>query len=420
MDRVAMISLHTSPLDQPGTGDAGGMNVYVLELARRIGALGVKVDVMTRATSSRLAPVVDVADNVRVCHLVAGPYEGIDKADLPAQLCSFAREVLRKEAAAPLGHFDVVHSHYWLSGQVGALARDRWAVPLVHSMHTMAKVKNSALAAGDEPEPAMRVIGEEQVVDAADLLVANTDREADELVSLYGAAPERVRVVHPGVDLARFRPQHRPTVRAVLGLPVGALVVLFAGRIQPLKAPDVLVRAVGVLLERDPGLRDRLVVPIVGGPSGSGRERPEALAELVRSLGLDDVVRFVPPVAQAELAWWYAAADLVAVPSYNESFGLVALEAQAAGTPVVAAGVGGLVTAVRHERSGLLVDTHEPGDWAHALRGLLRDERRRLALSAGALEHARGFAWERSAEATLAAYEDARRVLRTTTSGGHA
>ncbi|WP_028472669.1 D-inositol-3-phosphate glycosyltransferase [Nocardioides alkalitolerans] len=412
MKRVAMISLHTSPLDQPGTGDAGGMNVYVLELARRLGALGVEVDVMTRATSSRLPAVVEAAERVRVRHLVAGPYEGLGKADLPAQLCAFAREVLRTEAEAPLGHFDAVHSHYWLSGQVGALARDRWGVPLVHSMHTMAKVKNGALALGDTPEPAVRVIGEEQVVDAADLLVANTEREADDLVSLYGAAPERVRVIHPGVDLDLFRPQHRATVRAALGLPVDAHVVLFAGRIQPLKAPDVLVRAVAALLEADPGLRPRLVVPIVGGPSGSGLERPEALADLVAELGLGDVVRFVPPVGQAELAWWYAAATVVAVPSYNESFGLVALEAQATGTPVVAAGVGGLVTAVNDGTSGLLVDTHEPVDWARVLRRVLRDPDLLLDLSAGALEHARAFAWERAAESTIAAYEQARRTLR--------
>lgn len=410
-----MISLHTSPLDQPGTGDAGGMNVYVLELARRLGRLGVDVDVMTRATSSRHAPVVEVADHVRVHHLVAGPYEGIDKVDLPAQLCTFAREVLRQEAVAPRGHFDAVHSHYWLSGQVGALARDRWGVPLVHSMHTMAKVKNAALALGDAPEPAVRVIGEEQVVDAADLLVANTDREADELVSLYGAEPSRVRVIHPGVDLDRFRPQHRATVRAALDLPADASVVLFAGRIQPLKAPDVLVRAVAELLRRDPALRPRLVVPIVGGPSGSGRERPEALADLVAALGLDDVVRLVPPVTQGELAWWYAAADVVAVPSYNESFGLVALEAQAAGTPVLAAGVGGLVTAVRDGESGLHVPSHDPVDWAEALRRLLRDDALRLALSAGALAHAREFAWERAAERTLDAYEAAARTMREVT-----
>ncbi len=167
-----------------------------------------------------------------------------------------------------------MHSHYWLSGQVGALARDRWGVPLVHSMHTMAKVKNAALAAHDTPEPPARVIGEEQVVDAADVLIANTDLEAKQLINLYDADPGRVEVVHPGVDLETFRP--RSDVRAGLGLAEDAVVLLFAGRIQPLKAPDVLLRAVAVLLERDPGLRERLVVPIVGGPSGSGVDRPRA------------------------------------------------------------------------------------------------------------------------------------------------
>ena len=176
--RVAMVSLHTSPLDQPGTGDAGGMNVYVLELARRLAERGVEVDMFTRSTGSALPPVVDVSDGIRVHHVCAGPFEGLTKHELPAQLCVFAREVLRTEAYHAPGYYDLVHSHYWLSGQVGALARDRWGVPLVHTMHTMAKVKNAALAEGDTPEPMARLIGEEQVVEAADMLVANTDDEA--------------------------------------------------------------------------------------------------------------------------------------------------------------------------------------------------------------------------------------------------
>src|SRR5689334_6552313 len=212
-----MISLHTSPLDQPGTGDAGGMNVYVVELARRLATRGVEVDIFTRATGSHLPPSVVAADGVTVRHIVAGPFEGLSKTELPAQLCVFAREVLRAEAAQPLGHYDAVHSHYWLSGQVGALARDRWGVPLIHSMHTMAKVKNDALAAGDTPEPVARVIGEEQVVEAADVLVANTDLEARQLIDLYDAAPSRVQVVHPGVDLSLFRPLDKHSARAALG-----------------------------------------------------------------------------------------------------------------------------------------------------------------------------------------------------------
>jgi D-inositol-3-phosphate glycosyltransferase len=410
--RLAMISLHTSPLDQPGTGDAGGMNVYVIELSRRLAQRGIEVDIFTRATGSRLAPVVEAADGVAVHHIHAGPFEGLTKGELPGQLCVFARGVLRTEAAHPVGHYDAVHSHYWLSGQVGALARDRWGVPLVHSMHTMAKVKNDALAAGDTPEPAARILGEEQVVEAADMLIANTDLEAKQLINLYDADPGRVEVVHPGVDLEVFRPFDRAGARADLGLPDDGHVLLFAGRIQPLKAPDVLLRAVAELLEQSPQLRSRMVVPVVGGPSGTGLEHPESLAQLATRLGLDDVVRFVPPVSQGDLARWCAAATLVAVPSYNESFGLVAAEAQATGTPVVAAAVGGLTTVVRDGHSGLLVEGHEPRDWAAALRRVIEDDDLRLRLQAGALEQARRFAWEKTADRTLSVYERARALLR--------
>ena len=415
LHRVAMVSLHTSPLDQPGTGDAGGMNVYVIELAKRLAANDIAVDIFTRATSSSLPPTVEAAPGVLVRHIHAGPFEGLTKHELPGQLCVFAREVMRTEAGHPEGHYGAVHSHYWLSGQVGALARDRWGVPLVHTMHTMAKVKNEALAEGDSPEPLARTIGEEQVVEAADMLVANTDLEAKQLINLYDADPGRLEVVHPGVDLSVFRPHDKRAVRAELGLPPDAAVLLFAGRIQPLKAPDVLLRAVAELLHQHPWLRSRLVVPIVGGPSGSGLEHPESLAQLASELGLDGpdgVVRFVPPVAQDELARWCSAATLVAVPSYNESFGLVAVEAQATGTPVVAAAVGGLTTVVRDGVSGLLVDGHDPHAWAAALRRVVTDDDLRVRLEAGALEQARRFSWERTAQRVLEVYGRARAELK--------
>ncbi len=413
LSRVAMISLHTSPLDQPGTGDAGGMNVYVIELSRRLARRNIAVDIFTRATSSALPPIVEAAPGVVVHHIHAGPFEGLTKAELPGQLCVFAREVLRTEAGEELGHYDAVHSHYWLSGQVGALARDRWGVPLVHTMHTMAKVKNNALAVGDTPEPLARIIGEEQVVEAADMLIANTSLEASQLVDLYDADPTRVQVVHPGVDLSVFRPLDQAQVRVELGLPRDAAVLLFAGRIQPLKGPDVLLRAVAVMLSQQPELRSRLVVPIVGGPSGSGLEHPESLALLAAELGLGDVVRFVPPVAQAELARWCAAATLVAVPSYNESFGLVAVEAQATGTPVVAAAVGGLTTVVDHEVSGLLVAGHDARGWAAALTRIVDSEPLRAKLADGALIHASEFSWDRTADRTLEVYQQARAAMFT-------
>jgi len=410
--RVAMISLHTSPLDQPGTGDAGGMNVYVIELSKRLAQRGIAVDIFTRATSSALPQLLEVSENVLVRHIHAGPFEGLTKAELPGQLCTFAREVLRAEAGHPVGWYDAIHSHYWLSGQVGALARDRWGVPLVHSMHTMAKVKNEALAEGDSPEPMQRVIGEEQVVAAADMLIANTDIEAKQLINLYDADPTRVEVVHPGVDLSVFSPRSQTEARLRLGLPVDAHVLLFAGRIQPLKAPDVLLRAVSLLLDEDPSLRHRLVVPVVGGPSGTGLEHPEALAQLATALDLDDVVRFVPPVPQTELADWCAAATLVAVPSYNESFGLVAAEAQATGTPVIAAAVGGLTTVVRDRHSGLLVDSHLATDWADTIKRVLVDDGLRARLSAGAVEQSQLFAWERTADRTLEVYGQAAKLMR--------
>ncbi len=405
--RVAMLSVHTSPLDQPGTGDAGGMNVYVLELARQLAAHGVEVEVFTRATSSGLPPTVEVIPGVRVRHVTAGPYEGLSKEELPGQLCTFARDVLRVEAEHDLGWYDVIHSHYWLSGQVGALAADRWGVPFVHSMHTMAKVKNAALAVGDTPEPLGRIVGEEQVVEAADVLVANTAGEAQQLVDLYDADPAAIEVVHPGVDLQVFHPQDQSAARRTLGLPDDAIVLMFAGRIQPLKAPDVLLHTVALLLARCPQLRSRLVVPVVGGPSGSGLDEPRALVNLAASLGITDVVRFVPPVSQETLSKWYAAATLVCVPSYNESFGLVAVEAQACGTPVIASAVGGLTTAVADQRSGLLVHGHDPADYAAAFERVLRDPALLAEMSVAARRHACEFGWERTARATLDVYATA-------------
>jgi D-inositol-3-phosphate glycosyltransferase len=405
--RVAMISLHTSPLDQPGTGDAGGMNVYVLELSRRLAERDLAVEIYTRATSSLLPTVTDVSPGVRVHHVPAGPFEGLDKNELPGQLCTFARELLRAEAGHEQGWFDLIHSHYWLSGQVGALLRDRWSVPLVHTMHTMAKVKNEQLAEGDRPEPGARVLGEEQVVEAADMLVANTAQEAAQLVDLYDADPTRVEVVHPGVDLDLFSVRDQAAARDRLGIPRDALVPMFVGRLQPLKAPDVLLKAVAIMLERDPSLRSRLVVPVVGGPSGSGLEHPEAVAGLAASLGISDVVWFVPPVERSRLVDWYAAASLVCVPSYNESFGLVAIEASAVGTPVVAAAVGGLTTVVRDGITGLLVDGHDPADYATAMAKVLAHPAYRARLGQAAARHALDFAWERTADHTLEVYRRA-------------
>ncbi|MFY1674942.1 D-inositol-3-phosphate glycosyltransferase [Plantactinospora sp. WMMB334] len=412
--RIATLSVHTSPLHQPGTGDAGGMNVYVVEVARRLAEAGVEVEIFTRATASDLPPVVEMAPGVQVRHVTSGPFEGLAKEDLPGQLCAFTAGVLRAEAARPPGHYDLIHSHYWLSGQVGWLAKERWGVPLVHTAHTLAKVKNVRLAEGDRPEPKARVIGEEQVVAEADRLVANTTVEARDLISRYSADPERVEVVRPGVDLDRFTPARlgreeaaRAAARRRLGLPERGAIVAFVGRIQPLKAPDVLLHAFAEMRIRQPEIARSLTVVIAGGPSGSGLEKPTSLIELAGRLGVADAVRFLPPQTGEDLPALYRAADLVAVPSHNESFGLVALEAQACGTPVVAAAVGGLVTAVRDGVSGVLVDGHHPPDWARVLGSLLAAPRRRAELARGAVEHARAFSWACTAAGLLAVYREA-------------
>lgn len=405
--RVAMLSVHTSPLDQPGTGDAGGMNVYVVELSRQLAALGIEVEIFTRATRSGLPPVVRLDDGVLVRHVTAGPYEGLGKTDLPAQMCAFTAELLRVEATHEAGWYDLVHSHYWLSGQVGWVAAERWGVPLVHTAHTLGKVKNAALADGDTPEPLVRLVGEQQVVDASTRLVASTPAEARELIDLYDAPRAAVDVVAPGVDLEVFRPGEATAARTRLGVPPDADLLLFVGRLQPLKAPDVLLRSAARLLEREPERRERLVVAVLGGPSGSGLDTPRELAGLARHLGIDDVVRFERPVAHDALADWYRAASAVVVPSYNESFGLVALEAQACGTPVVAAAVGGLRTAVRNESSGLLVEGHDPADYADALARILADGRLRDRLSVGATRHAAGFGWAATARGVLTSYSAA-------------
>ena len=405
--RIAVLSIHTSPLDQPGTGDAGGMNVYVVETARLLAQSGIEVEIFTRATSSDLAPVVDFMPGVKVRHITAGPYEGLLKQDLPAQLCAVSAGVMRVEAAHPAGWFDLIHSHYWLSGQVGWLAADRWQVPLVHSMHTMAKVKNAELAAGDTPEPAMRVIGEEQVIAAADRLVANTSDEANQLVTLYGADPYRIDVVHPGVDLELFTPGDKANARARFGLRPEQVVLLFVGRIQPLKAPDILIKAAARMVASDPTLRDRLVVTVCGGPSGSGLEQPTALTDLATELGVGDLIRFEPPGDRRTLADWYRAADITVVPSYSESFGLVAVEAEACGTPVVASSVGGLRTAVADGVSGVLIGSHDPLEYAHAIGTLINHPGRLRELSDGARMHAATFGWSSTTAGLIATYRAA-------------
>ena len=400
--RIAVLMVHTSPLEQPGIGDAGGMNIYVVESAQRMAAMGVAVDIFTRRTHTTETEIVEISPGVRVRYFDCG-HGTLTKEQLPVHIAGLSKVFLRivKEE-----NYDAIHSHYWISGKVAMPAAKELGIPLVHTMHTMARVKNLNLAEGETPEPMIRVQGETQVVAAANALVANTDAEAASLVSLYDACPDIVHVVSPGVDLYTFTPgQGRSAARTVVGLPQDSLVVTFVGRIQPHKGPEVLIRATSELVKHSPLLRHKLIVNIMGGASGANTEEVDRLKELATWLAIDDVVRFAPPVPRADLAQWYRAADLVVVPSYSESFGLVALEAQACGTPVVATAVGGLLTAVADGISGVLVDGHDPKAWSSVISRLLQEPQRRVLLSMGAIEHASHFGWDATARGTLDIYD---------------
>jgi D-inositol-3-phosphate glycosyltransferase len=406
--RIATLSVHTSPLDQPGTGDAGGLNVYVVEVAKRLAERGTEVEIFTRAVCRDTPPIVEYVPGVLVRSVVAGPFEELDKTELPSQVCQFTLEVLRAEAAAEPGRYDLIHTHYWLSGKVGAAAKERWGVPFVHSMHTMGKVKNAALASGDAAEPDERIKGELEVVAAADRLIANTAEEASQLTGLYDADPAKVETVNPGADLRVFLPGDGQSARRKLGIAPDAVVLLFVGRVQPLKGPDVALRAAARLVETNPELRRTLRVVLVGGPSGrQERADPDRMRELAALLGISDIVRFEPPCPQAELAEWYRAATLVLTPSHSESFGLVALEAQACGTPVVAARVGGLRTVVSDGHSGVLVDGHDPAVWAQIIGRLVEAPGQLQRLSAGAHRHASAFGWSATVDRLARVYTGA-------------
>jgi D-inositol-3-phosphate glycosyltransferase len=408
--RIATLMVHTSPLDQPGAGDAGGMNIYVVESAERMAAMGVSVDIFTRRHSPDLPDIVELSSGVRVRHLNIGA-NSATKEELPALIPNISEafsKVLENEK------YDVIHSHYWISGKVAMPVAKKFGIPLAHTMHTMARVKNMNLAEGERPEPMIRVQGETQVVAAADALIANTDAEAASLVSLYEACPDNVSVVSPGVDLYTFTTGNgRKAAREAVGLPQDAHILAFVGRIQPHKGPEVLIRAVAEMLNHSPHLRPKLITIIMGGASGSGLGEVERLKDLVSWLNISDVVRFENPVPRAQIPQWYRAADLVCVPSYSESFGLVALEAQACGTPVVATAVGGLRTAVADGISGVLVDGHDPRAWSSVLARLIQEPQRRVLLSMGAIEHASHFGWDATARGTLDIYD---RIIATSAS----
>ncbi|MGD0747971.1 MAG: glycosyltransferase [Acidimicrobiales bacterium] len=412
MRRLAVLSLHTSPLAQPGTGDGGGMNVYVRELTAALARSGVTCDVFTRSWSDELPAIVDVEPGLRVHHVPAGPLRAVPKESLPGVVDEFTAGVLERMAAAPASRNDhggglpytSVHANYWLSGLSGHVIKHELNLPLVCTFHTLDRVKAESMPEEVEADmPHRRAEAEASVINCSDAVLASCTVEADQIVSLYGGDPGRVRIVPPGVDHAFFGPGHRPQARRALGLPLDGRLLLFVGRIQPLKGADVAIETLAELLE-DGGEPYRLVV--VGGPSGPhGEKSLQGLHDAADARGVRDHVHFVDPQPHELLSSYYRAADVCIVPSRSESFGLVALEASACGTPVVASAVGGLTTLVDHGHTGFLVDDPDPRAYAAAVRRAFAEPLAAERFSTASVLRARLYTW-RAAAAELVALHD--------------
>jgi D-inositol-3-phosphate glycosyltransferase len=394
VQRAAIISLHTSPLLQPGSGDSGGMNVYVRELVSALAQAGVECTTFTRADRDGLAPEVVVEPGHRVVHIEAGPHH-LPKEALADVTGEFRAGML--DWFARNGRPDVIHGNYWLSGVVGHDLKHELDVPFVSTFHTLARVK----AAGGDPESMQRDRAEAQIVRCSDAICVSCIEEEDQFRLHYGDPEARLEIIAPGVEHAFFAPGDRAGARRALGFDVERPLLLFVGRIQPLKGPDVAIRALHELNDR------RAELVIVGGASGrDGDAETRRAHALVDELGLHDRVRFVEPQPHHILSTYYRAADVVLAPSRSESFGLVALEAAACGIPVVASAVGGLLSLVDDGRTGRLIDGRDPTDYARAVAEILGDEVLRDSMSAAAVERARRYTWSFAAARLRRLYSD--------------
>ena len=409
--RLAILSFHTSPLAQPGSGDSGGMNVYVRELGSALAQAGVACDVYTRRWSDELPAEVAVEPGFTVVHVPAGPPGEVAKEDLPALVPAFTEGVTERVLAT--GGVDAIHANYWLSGVAGHALKHELGLPLVSTFHTLARVKADG-GTTDAGGSDARVAAEVEVVACSDAILANCTEESLDLQRHYAAPPERIDIVPPGVDHAFFSPGDRDGARAALGWSspgrisdVGGRladqhpVLLFVGRIQPLKGLDVAIGALAALDRPDAEL------VAVGGPSGTdGPAELARVTELARDLGVLHQVRFVPAQPHHLLSTWYRAADVVLVPSRSESFGLVALEAAACGVPVVAAAVGGLRTLVDHGRTGFLIEGRDPQDYAASVELLLDDPSLAAEMGRAGALRAQGYTWSTAAARLRRLYTD--------------
>lgn len=394
--RIAVISMHTSPLARPGGNKSGGLNVYVLELARQLAARGCSVDLFSRASSRDQAEVTDLSPGLRAVHLRAGPARYLRPESIYKYVDVFTRAVLDFQAREGID-YDLVHSHYWLSGLCGEQLRRSWNVPHVTMFHTLGEIKNRASLS--EHETDLRIRSEAEIIRGVDRVVCATEQERNLIRQLYAADPAKVMVIPLGVDLERFRPLDKEAARAALGLQ-DERIVLFVGRLEPLKGVDILINA-AALLESDVDCS----VLIVGGDSGS-RAQVARLRDLARERGIEQRVAFVGAVDHDQLPLYYSAADVCVVPSHYESFGLVAVEAMASGLPVVASRVGGLTGTVRDGETGYLVPWLCPEPFAERIELLLSNEPLRRSLGEAAREAVTRFRWETVAASILALYDE--------------
>jgi D-inositol-3-phosphate glycosyltransferase len=402
IERVAYLAMHTSPLLQPGVGSAGGMNVYVDELACTMAGRGVESVVFTRRTDPDQPAVIEVRDGYRVVHIDAGPAGSLPISELMPYVAEFGEGVV---GASRNAGFDLVHSHYWLSGWAGVLVKEAHGLPLANSFHTLGRVKDVARRSDEAPSSVARLRAEDGVIAGSDCVIASTPYEFDDLIEHYAASPERLCISQPGIDHALFTPGDRSEARAKLGIGVEPLI-LCVGRVQAHKGFDVAIDTLSLLPETLSVGSGPPLLMIVGGPSGpDGQMELEHLRTRAVAMGVAERVLFVPPQPHEALVDYYRAADLLIMPSYSESFGLVAAEAQASGLPVVAARVGGLPYVVGASTSGLLVDGHNPQSYAAAATAILDHPDFRSSLSNGAIEFAARFSWDGTADRLVDLYD---------------
>ncbi|MCC2594020.1 glycosyltransferase [Tessaracoccus sp. OS52] len=397
--RVAFVSMHTSPAERPGTADAGGMNVLIHALADAMGQLDVHVEFITRRGGPDQPDVVDFAEGVVLRHVTAGPTKPLPKSEIHHHIDEF------RAGMSELGPFDLIHSHHWMSGVAAIPLAREWGIPHVMTFHSVAAHPNSSLRDGEPPETPDRLAGEVLCAEQSDLVIAVSHHEAAVVIGRCNADPERVAIVRPGVDVDLFHPVGDSDPQGWTpepGVRPGYLV--FAARLQPLKGPDVALRALaGVPAEIRPDL------VIIGQTSADFAGYEAELHQLVDDLGLTGNVVFLPGQDRESLAQIIRHASVMLVPSHSETFGLIALEASASGVPVLAAAAGGLTEAICNTHTGILVPGHDAADWSRELTALLRDDERRAALGATGRRRALDMTWSTVAERTLAAYH---RVLR--------